>query len=165
MKNAVLTGALAVSIIAGATLAQAAGDKQGPGPQMKFEEIDANSDGKLSKDEMATHRAARFKAADTDGDGLLSAEEMKAQAMAKMGRRADKRVSKMIKHHDADEDGKLSMDEMKSMKRMSMFERADTDGDGAISKAEFDEAKAMHGKKGKHGKRCKDKGMKDGEDS
>ncbi len=50
-----------------------------PDPATRFKDLDKNSDGKLSKDEVADDRmAARFDSMDADADGLVTLEEMKA---------------------------------------------------------------------------------------
>ncbi len=147
MNNAILMGALSVAILAGAGLAQAQGDGKPPrGPQFTFEEVDANADGKLTQDEMADHRRAQFMKMDSDGNGQVSEAEMREGMAAKATKRVEKRISHMMKNHDADGDGQLSPDEIKPKRMGKMFDRVDTDGDGAISRAEFDEMKAMRGK-------------------
>lgn len=155
MKNTVIMTTLAVTIIAGAAFA-AGSEKshRGHGPRLNFEEVDANKDGKLSKDELAAHAEARFNQTDTNNDGLVSEAELRARIAQRMEDRADRKVSRMMKHHDANDDGQLSQDEMKPKHADKMMKRVDTDGDGAISKAEFD---AMQDKHGKHRKN-KDQG-------
>lgn len=50
-----------------------------PDPAVRFKELDKNSDGKLTKDEVADDRmAARFDSIDADADGLVTLDEMKA---------------------------------------------------------------------------------------
>lgn len=82
-----------------------------------FDEIDANKDGKLSKEELHMHHRQmkknmkqqakeRFKAADKDGDGALTKEEAQAANL--------KRVVAHFDEIDANKDGKVSPEELKA---------------------------------------------------
>jgi len=93
MKTTLLIAAIA----AGMTLAAGAQARDG-GARFEmpaFEEIDANSDGAVTSEEitaaMQAQALARFEAVDTNGDGALSAEEMIAQAE---GQRASRMAQK-----------------------------------------------------------------------
>jgi HlyD family secretion protein len=56
-----------------------AGTGNRPDPATRFKDLDKNSDGKLSRDEVADDRmAARFDSMDADADGLITLDEMKA---------------------------------------------------------------------------------------
>lgn len=138
LKLTVLAGAIAFGCaLSAAPMALA---QQGPGGQgHRFEELDANSDGKITQAEMEAHRAARFAAADTDGNGSLSASEMTATAEQ---RKAD-RAARMIERIDANGDGEVSQEELAngSKRRGNGFDRMDANGDGEITKAEFEAAK------------------------
>lgn len=146
--------ALAASIgmmIATAALADG-GPRFGHGPKgdpmERFEQMDANNDGEVTREEMEAGRTARFTEADADGDGVLSREEV-AAAGAKRG---EERALKMLERLDANGDGTLSEDEMPKPRGADrMFARLDTDDSGGISKEEFEEAakhRRMHGDKG-----------------
>ena len=147
-----LTRATAAAMIVsvGAMGGQAlASGSEGEGRHMKFEQLDANGDGKLSREELKAAREARFALSDTNSDGKISKEE----AVAKAGERASTRFDKMLKRLDTDKDGALTQAEMQAGKRASrmdkMFARADADGDGFLSQ---DEMKNMRGKHGRHKK-------------
>jgi Ca2+-binding EF-hand superfamily protein len=117
-----------------------------------FEEVDADGDARITRDEMQARAAARFAEADGNGDGAIDRDEMLAMTSA----RAEKRVDRMLRRIDTDGDGKVTEAEMRQMrdKRMGkMFKRMDKDGDGGLSKEEFAQThrKGHHGKHG-HGK-------------
>ena len=140
------------------TIAQAdAGGRGGDrmGQMFVFEEMDANADGKVTKDEIAAFHTAKIAAMDTDKDGNLSeAELIAAQEQRKAEREAQRgaeMVKRMMDRRDANKDGVLSLDEMTppADRGDKMFDRADTDGDGAISKAEADVMAEKMAKRGK----------------
>ncbi|MBO9413814.1 MULTISPECIES: EF-hand domain-containing protein [unclassified Ruegeria] len=115
-----------------------------------FQELDANSDGQVTKEEMLAHRSKRFTDADTNGDGQLTIEEMQAAGQ----KRVNDRVTKMFEKHDANQDGSLSQDELPKPRRADkMFDRIDANSDGSISEQEFADAKDKMGRH--HKKRAK----------
>ncbi len=122
----------------------------------KFDQLDKNKDGKLSADErrrmrdgMRHRRGAhgghgRMMAADTDKDGRISRAEAQA-AQAKAGDRFEKM--------DYNKDGYLDRADMQArvaQRRGECFAKADADGNGQLSRAEFDRMGAacgpMHGR-------------------
>jgi len=151
-KTTIIT--LTTLVFAGsATLLYAAGhggDRSDHRPS--FEELDANADKMISKEEIAGHARVRFDASDTNNDGLLSAEEITAMHMAQASEMAQSRQAKMIEKLDTDNDGALSFEEMQASRRGPnpdrMFEHLDEDDDGMISEDEFASAKDR-GHKGK----------------
>lgn len=151
MKNMVLITSLGLAIAAGGAVAS--NGKMGGKhhrPHHSFEELDANGDGKLMQDELATHMQARFEGADADGDGALSQDELLARVTERMTRRAEKYVAHMIERHDADNDGALSMAELKSRNKGDMFARMDADEDGVVTREEFEARRSGH-KSHRHG--------------
>ncbi|SNT28794.1 EF-hand domain-containing protein [Antarctobacter heliothermus] len=169
MKNSALwvTGALVVVMgTAGIASARGYGDGErgprGAGMEKMFEQIDADKDGKITKDEMEAHRTARFEAIDADGDGKLSKEEMDG---ARDARRLE-RTQKMVESLDQNDDGLLSAEELAAggPKRgpEAMFDRLDADEDGALTLEEMQQAHGKMrdggkhrsgGKRGEHGER------------
>jgi len=142
--------------LAGATYTAMADNHRGGkghGGQM-LEQVDANQDGNISKEEVANHRAERFSSADTNGDNLISADEFEAFAIAERERKQAERRARRFAKMDVDGDGLISADEHAAAdKRMDrMFERVDKDGDGVITEAEREAAKAKRGeRRGKRG--------------
>ena len=165
MKRAnLMSGVLAAALVMGGAAAYAGGKMgmgpgmHGPRPMMNFEEIDANSDGKITKEEIAGQAKARFDAADADKDGFLTKEEMQAGIEAQMKQRAEMMADRMLARHDAKKDGKLSAEEMpqpRERRADRMFDRMDANDDGAISAEEFADMKNMRngrmGGKVRHG--------------
>jgi len=106
------------------TLSRAEVEKSMPRLAEKFDQIDTNKDGQLSRDEMKawkkTHKhahkkgnkadyqaraAERFKHADTDGDGAISRAEAEKHAP---------RLAKKFDQIDSNKDGKLTQDELRA---------------------------------------------------
>jgi Ca2+-binding EF-hand superfamily protein len=171
------TTLLVVAIAAGMTLAASAQAREGHGPQMDmpdFEDLDINSDGAVTSDEidaaMQARAAARFRETDTNGDGAVSAEEMVARADTARQERAASRAADQIEKADTNGDGLLQADEMAAhaadrgnnrgeREADRMFERADADDNGSLSAEEFAEARTRmeerggrrpHGQRGDH---------------
>mgnify|MGYP001043047708 CR=1 FL=1 len=122
------------------------------GPRMNFEQLDANADGFITKEEMQAASAARFAVNDTDGDGFLNAEELVAShpKMGKGGKHGEnageqgtRKQARMMRFMDENGDGKVALSEMPTDRLDRMFAKLDTDEDGKISKAEMDARKGM----------------------
>lgn len=97
------------------TLSRAEVEKAIPYLSQKFDGIDRNKDGQLSRAELAawnkTHRggrqakaAERFRHADADGDGAISRAEAAKHAP---------RLAKRFDQIDADRDGRLTQEELR----------------------------------------------------
>ena len=59
-------------------------------PQQMFTRMDANKDGKLSKDELRGPMVDRFDTIDTNKDGSISLEELKAAPRPQRGQRGQR---------------------------------------------------------------------------
>ncbi|GGB50132.1 hypothetical protein GCM10011316_22790 [Roseibium aquae] len=77
--------------------------------QRLFDRFDVNADGSISSAEIEEASAANFAGADTDGNGSLSLDEMKAGFL-----------------------------EQSADARIRAFQRLDRDGDGTVTRAEYD---------------------------
>ncbi|WP_245189198.1 EF-hand domain-containing protein [Mameliella alba] len=166
-----ITGAMVVAM-GTAGVASAKGMEFGAhGPrgafmQEMFAEIDADGNGKVTKEEIEAFKTARFEATDTDGDGKLSREEI---AAARDARRVA-RMQTMVERLDQDGDGLLSADELAAgparRAPQDMFDRLDADDDGALTLEEIEKARGAfqrggesrfghkdreHGHRGGHG--------------
>lgn len=118
------------------TLSRAEVEKFTPRLAKSFDQIDANKDGQLSRDEMTawrkTHRhahrhgnktdrqaraAERFRHADADADGAISRAEAEKHAP---------RLAQKFDRIDSDKDGKLTQDELRAYReaRRSRREKA-----------------------------------------
>jgi Ca2+-binding EF-hand superfamily protein len=97
-----------------------------------FQRLDADADGQVTTAEVTAHKTAMFTEADANADGLLDAAERAAMREAVRQRAAADGVP-----GDTDGDGNLSLAEFTSVN--PLFDRADGNGDGVVTRAEFDE--------------------------
>lgn len=121
----------------GATTAMAAG--KGEGREIPtFEELDADSSGEITVEDLEAMRTERFATMDTDGDGSINEAEFVAKAQAD----AQERAAAMFARLDADGDGVLSQDVLQNRSRgrnpERMISRLDTDDSGGVSAEEFE---------------------------
>lgn len=115
----------------------------GPGAS-ELRAMDANHDGKISRDEHAAAAKGMFAAMDANKDGRATPAEMDAAHERVTGQKAktgDMPAAAKIKVIDKDGDGVLSAEEHATGSR-SMFDAMDTDKDGALTEAELSEGHA-----------------------
>jgi Ca2+-binding EF-hand superfamily protein len=113
----------------------------------RFNAIDANHDGVISKEEIAAAQAkalqqaqaaedqrieAEFKKLDTNKDGQLSLAEFKAAAPAL---RVGESAEQMLASLDANKDGKVTKQEYEA-RPLANFEKVDTNHDGVLTAQE-----------------------------
>jgi len=122
----------------------------------RFDTLDRNGDGRLERDELPRMKHGRhggrshhrgsgghpFMGADADKDGRIS----KAEAMAAAAARFERM--------DANKDGFVDQTDRAATaekRRQAWFKKVDTDGDGKLSPAELDAAKAARSHRGPGG--------------
>jgi Ca2+-binding EF-hand superfamily protein len=118
--------------------------------EQMFARMDANKDGTLNEADRAAMKAKMFDRLDANHDGQVTKAEMTAAHSAREGKwegRKGKRAA----------DRPAMTDAQKAERHDAHFAKIDTDGNGAISRAEFDAMKGMHG--GRMGKRGGHHGM------
>ncbi|MDU8942129.1 EF-hand domain-containing protein [Ovoidimarina sediminis] len=140
-KTLIIVGLVAGIALAGsATLAR----DHGPGDmRAKFDELDFNGDGTVTRMEMETARESRFSDADKDSDGMLTEAEFVAAAVD----RARQMAAQAFQRFDADGDGFLSQDAIAAHDGRGrgldrMFSRVDANGDDQVTAEEFEAALA-----------------------
>lgn len=119
-------------VAAGAALADGGrmgwGGKDRHGPGMILTQFDLNKDGVLTQDEMTEAVAARFAAADADKDGKVSLEEFRAYRLAE----AEPMRVRAFQRLDSNGDGKVTREEFDRISAR-MFSRLDRDDDGSLA--------------------------------
>jgi len=114
----------------------------------RIKQLDKNGDGAITKDEAPPRMQSKFDEFDADGDGKISLAEMSQVRKSRPG----KDRGNLIERLDDDGDGFLSPAEFSQVKS-GWFERADADGDGAISLKEMQSSfKGKMGRRGEWGK-------------
>jgi Ca2+-binding EF-hand superfamily protein len=106
----------------------------------KFDDMDADRDGAITKHEHTGAAAKMFEAMDANGDGRVTAAEMHAAQEQVSGAKPTGKglsAADKIKAVDADGDGALTAEEHADGSG-AMFGRMDTDRNGSVSQAEFD---------------------------
>lgn len=171
--NILIAGLAASGLLIGTALTAAAdGDRNGGhrgkghhdgrgmmGDSISFEQLDADGNGEISKEEFDARYSAWIKAADTNGDGMLQKEELEAHMMEQARAMIQKKSESMFNRLDSDGDGAVSDAELQekmgsSRKNDRMFNWLDSDDSGAVSAEEFESASGkMDGRhKGRKGK-------------
>jgi hypothetical protein len=97
----------------------------------RFDEIDTNHDGFISKDEFLASEKKRFEEFDSNHDGKVDAKEI-ASSPPLMERNL-KTAERMVKQWDANGDGTVTADEYRKNAE-ERFSKQDKDGTGRIAK-------------------------------
>lgn len=130
---------------------------------ISFEQLDADGNGEISKEEFDARYSAWIKAVDTNGDGMLQKEELEAHVMEQVQAMVEKKSEAMFNRLDSDGDGAVSDAELqekmgKSRNEDRMFDRLDSDDSGTVSAEEFESALSkMDGRRGGRNKDREDK--------
>jgi Ca2+-binding EF-hand superfamily protein len=177
MKSRILTRSLLALAATAMSVSAMASPTGKPGPEARdarggwmLQRHDADGDGAITLREYQAAGETLFARLDANGDGRLSAEEMAAAgarwgkenrregAESRSGQRADKhaeRLARMEEHRanrfaamDANGDGYISRAEFDDA-RMARFSALDVNGNGVIDADELPTRHAHH----KHGKR------------
>lgn len=135
MKKAVLVSLM--TALAGSTIAyaqapaapaqQTKGCDHGRGAH-RFEKLDANQDGRVSRDEMLGSATERFDRADADKDGTLTPEERAAAH--------ERFAEEHFKQADKNADGALTSDELPP-RFAKLLGKLDANSDGKLTQAEL----------------------------
>ncbi|MFC6489084.1 EF-hand domain-containing protein [Nitratireductor sp. GCM10026969] len=137
------------------------------GPHGMFSRLDRDGDGRIGADEFGGGRLEMMRAADADGDGALTEEEI---ATYLMNRHFQRRAERAARHLDINGDGTVTIAEIEDYqgKRFALLDR---DNDGQISREEMRRSgmgkRFMHHRRmGEHGPRAAMRGWdRDRQDS
>ncbi len=179
MKKFLLAGAAGVALLAsGVAMAQGYGgkgmDRDGNGEvtraeataasDMMFKRMDVNKDNVLSEADRAARKDMRFAAVDTNNDGQLSKAELETAKAARMDKRAERQEKRAERREqrmaNMTEEQKAAWQAKRTERQEARFAKMDTDGNGALSEAEFAAAADMM--KGREGRRGGGKAMRGG---
>ena len=98
-------------------------------PESRFERLDEDGDGKLSRDELSMLARARFDELDRDGDDALDLDEFREME----GVRDPKATFRRL---DTNEDGRIAKEELPEWLR-PRFESVDTNSNGFVDEDEM----------------------------
>jgi len=142
MKKSISTGLAVIVAVSGLSFATGAMSQSVKWPG--YSTIDLNSNGFLSKTEVATATDENFGKADANRDGTLSmAEFATLLKMRKVSGLNQTKVKEFFTRADVDGDGKLTALEVMPIKLVKLYERMDRDGNGMIDKAEWNRVQAF----------------------
>jgi hypothetical protein len=161
MKKTLVAALLGATLLGGGAYAAT----QGTAARVK---ADGNGDGVVTRAEAMAHAEARFARIDANNDGKLSRDERRAfrpmhgRGHGRFGQDApgagggrEGRRAEMLQRFDADKEGKLSDTERQAARaafHQRMLDRFDADKDGKLSDAEREAARGqMRGMRGARG--------------
>ncbi len=153
MKTAsVAIATMVLAATATVALAEQAKDTTAPARSQKMmARLDADKDGRITKEEAEAARKKMFARLDRNSDGVIDEQEIDRARKAIMDRATmmETRLSMQWQRLDKDGDGKVSADEFEA--RTGMFDLADRNGDGVVTADEIEALRAVFGRPGKAG--------------
>ncbi|WP_309665721.1 hypothetical protein [Tabrizicola sp.] len=107
-----------------------------------FQRLDSDASGDISQAEIAAAKERQFAGADSDSDGRVTEAELAAvrERLARFARIGGDVLSERAMRLDRDGDRAVSLAEYTAAS--PFFALVDVDGDGALSRAELDRARA-----------------------
>ena len=106
------------------------------GPMHRFRAMDANRDGMITKEELATFRQERFARLDANGDGKVDRNEIDQAIAKRLERRKVRMRYRMLARLDHDGDGVISKKEFEAT-AARLFRWADVNADGKVTREEL----------------------------
>lgn len=125
--------AAALTVPAGAAFAQPGGER---GPGARFDALDANKDGQLTRAEVLAERLEHFAKIDANKDGAITEAELAAMAEKRAKKQKRDGGGKGFLAMDANGDGKVTKAEIEAAP-LPMFDRYDADKNGVLTKGEL----------------------------
>jgi len=132
------------------------GKRNAHDPKKRFDRLDKNSDGKLSREEAAKMPQRRFEQLDKNSDGTLTLAELTA---GKGKGKFRKGHGKHMRGADTNQDGNIDVNEARAMAG-KRFDRLDKNHNGVLDKEELGKRKGHHAKGERKMKNGKGQGRK-----
>ncbi|WP_404338822.1 EF-hand domain-containing protein [Sphingomonas sp. MMS12-HWE2-04] len=135
-----------VAALLGATLLTGSAVAAQPSPQDRpmgdpMARADTNGDGIVTREEALAEAAQRFARMDANRDGKISKDERPEPTGSQGGRFG----GRMLERMDTNGDGVITLDEQRAQ-ASQRFDRLDANHDGKLDKAEIDAARARMGR-------------------
>lgn len=132
--NATSVAAMAALVLMGASGLAVATEPSLPRSERSFSRLDADSDGKVSVNELKPKAVKRFLRLDDDQNGTVTTAEIDGWLKRGLDRRKDRMLSRL----DQNKDGSVTRDEVDAYID-ALFNGADGDKDGGLTLAEIRE--------------------------
>jgi Ca2+-binding EF-hand superfamily protein len=114
-----------------------------------FDRLDANADGKVTREEVRADAQRRFAEFDLDKNGKIDASELKTAGETKLGD-IQARIAEHLQKRDLNHDGQWSKDELSRMP-VGVFTKLDKDGNGVLTRAELEAGRDAWSERHGHG--------------